>query len=164
LAHVPIGKPVPTFPEHAPAPATIAVGWPGRIGGYRNSTPRRVKLIGIGEGAKAVVARVAQARLPNVLVAPQSEDAITAALDAPVKGASPNMIVLVYRSGDRVALPRLADRPKLLVTLVRLEDAGTSTHALAHDANADTLRALADLFITTTDAEFVLELISNLTS
>jgi hypothetical protein len=155
---------VPTSPEHAPASATIAVGWPGRIGGYRNSAPRRVKLIGLGESAKAVVARIAQAGLPNVLVAPQAEDARTAALDAPVEGASPNMIVLVYRSGDRVALPRLSEQRKLLVTLVRLEDAGTDPRADARDPNAEELRAIADLFITTTDADFVLELVTNLAS
>jgi hypothetical protein len=143
-----------------PTPPAISVGWPGRIGGYRNSAPRRVKLIAVGEGAKAVVARIAQMGLPNVLVAPEVDDTCSASLDAPVEGASPNMIVLVYRSGDRVALPRLVEKPKLLVTFVLLDEASAN----AHDAGAQALRAIADLFITTADGDFVLELVSNLAS
>jgi len=141
-------------------PPAISVGWPGRIGGYRNSAPRRVKLIAVGEGAKAVVARVAQMGLPNVLLAPEVDGTCSASLDAPVEGASPNMIVLVYRSGDRVALPRLVEKPKLLVTFVLLDEASAN----AHDASAQALRAIADLFITIADGDFVLELVSNLAS
>jgi hypothetical protein len=141
-------------------PPAISVGWPGRIGGYRNSAPRRVKLIGVGEGATAVVARVAHMGLPNVLVAPEVDGACSASLDAPVEGTRPNMIVLVYRSGDRVALPSLVEKPKLLVTLIVLE----ATRASPHAAEAEALRAMADLFITTVDGDFVVELVSNLAS
>jgi hypothetical protein len=141
-------------------PTTIAVGWPGRIGGYRNSAPRRVKLIGIGDGARAVIARIARMSLPNVLVAPDVDGTSPAALDAPVEGVSPNMIVLIYRSGDRATLPVRVERSKLLVTLVLLEDAG----AHGPDESAEALRAVADLFVTTTDRDFVLELVNNLTS
>jgi len=34
----------------------------------------------------------------------------------------------------------------------------------AHDASAEALRAIADLFITPADGDFVLELVSNLAS
>jgi hypothetical protein len=76
-------------------------------------------------------------------------------------GTRPNIIVVVYRSGDEVVVPSIEGKSDQLVTLIILED-----DDVLGDDNERTraVRAMADLFLTTSDRDFVFELVSNLAS
>jgi hypothetical protein len=133
-----------------------------RLQSYRNSVPREVKLIGVGQGGLEIVKRIAQARLPNVMPVALSDGAQLAPLDAPVAGRRPNIIVLVYRSGDPVVIPAIIERPAPLVSFVLLEPPCQASQGKSETVRW--LRAIADVFVTTSDDDFVLDLVGNLAS
>jgi hypothetical protein len=133
-----------------------------RLQSYRNSVPRQVKLLGIGEGGLEIVKRIAQAGLPNVMPVPLSDGAQLAPLDAPVAGRRPNIIVLVYRSGDPAVIPAVIERPAPLVSFVLLEPLGQASQGKSETVRR--LRAIADVFVTTSDDDFVFDLVGNLAS
>lgn len=131
-----------------------------RILGYRNSRPRDVKLLGIGDGAWEAAAAVRTANLPNVSLHRQSASEPLPPLDAPQWGRLPNMIMVVYRVGDRIALPTFSVKPDPLVTFVLLEP--LQHFSQGHNREVQALRSISDLFVTTSDTDFVFDLVSNL--
>jgi len=139
-----------------------AVGWPGRIDDYRNSRPRNVELIGLGGGARDVVAGIARSDFPNLMVTLQPDDKPLAPFSAPVDRSAADMIVMVYCSGDEAVVPTFTGTPRSQVTLILLEPRGAEPRS--RDRRVDAMRALSDLFVTTSDREFVRELVSNLAS
>jgi hypothetical protein len=151
---------LPATPPRPKNPVLSRVG--GRIRNYRNSAPREVKLVGIGEGGNAAVQRVADAKLPNVLVVPAADGADLPPLDSPVWGRKPNIVVIVYRSGDPAKIPDYTEAPSVLVSFVLIEPLDRT--AQGKSAEIGRLRAAADVFVTTSDEDFVFELVSNLAS
>jgi hypothetical protein len=147
-----------------PSPATAAI--PGaRIPNYRNSSQRAIRLVGLGAAASALVSCIARRGLPNVSVTigdiPIGWPAVTAATDRAL-----NMIVIVCHEGDAHLFRPLAGRPDVLVTFVLLQ---ATSHPLvpqdpAFAPELERARACCDLFVTTSDGDYVAELIDNLAS
>ncbi len=133
-----------------------------RIPNYRNSAPRTIRLCGIGEAAREVVSRIAQRGLPNVQIATG-----TAAADPTADAGAPprrdaDLIVIVCGTGDAHLFRPLERRPGVPLTFILLQHEGRP--APADPAELDEMRAQSDLFVTTSDRDYVSELIDNLAS
>lgn len=142
---------------------TFLGGLPGkRIDDYRNSTPRFVKVLGIGAGAKAIIDAFNQRR-DNILMSGPINPLGLQALDEPVDGIKPNAVIVVYEKGEEVRFPFLTDRTASMLSFIVVEPNDTSVET---DGNRKLreLRAIADLYVTTSDREFVAELVDNLAS
>ena len=142
-------------------PAASSIAIPGmRISNYRNSAPRAIRLVGLGAAASGLVQDIAAGAPPNVA-------AITSAspVDWPdLVGAQDrdlNMIVIVCREDD-ARLFRPTGRPGVLATFVVLRD--NEQTWTPQERNFDRQRACCDLFVTTSDPDYVRELVDNLAS
>jgi hypothetical protein len=145
---------------HAAIEATVTI--PGsRIGGYRNSSPRHIRLLGLGLQGTQVVRKVAARRRPNVEVLTNANtigwDEI--ATDRP--GTATNMVVIVCAEGDERLFRPQRSKPDMLVTFVLLREPARAQAARDPIAN---VRGFSDLFVTTSDADYVADLIDNLAS
>lgn len=132
-----------------------------RIGNYRNSTPRVIKLLGLGKGGSKLARRVADRGFANVDVA--TGLAPTGWGDLMLGGpdqSRANMIVIVCDEGDEALFAPDHVRPDVMVTfvVVRPDSDGVNTSGFA------TARACSDLFVTTSDVDYVPDLIANLAS
>lgn len=138
--------------------------YPGkRIEGYRNSTPRFVKVLAVGPGAEQIIADVNEQERDNVLMSGRLDPDGLLPMDAPVNGIRPHAVIVVHEQGEQDRFPFLIERTSSMLSLVVLETEGT------HDETADSrkvrdIRAIADLFVTTSDRSFVRELVDNLAS
>lgn len=140
-----------------------AQGRPGaRVGGYRNSQPRAVKLMGLGDTARTLAEDVAADLRGRVLLgAPPSA---AEPLDAPVGGVRPGALVLVMHALEPAAdLPAVIERTAATLSVVLIEPRGTVPVARVQSA-AQRLRAVADMFASTSDPDFVRDLVANLSS
>src|SRR4051812_11698417 len=72
----------------------------GRIGNYRNSSPRLIRLLGLGDMGAKVVRSVAKRGLPNVEVATNSRPVGWDDLPDERPGERTNMLVIVCAEGD----------------------------------------------------------------
>ena len=72
------------------------------------------------------------------------------------------MVVIVCGEGDQVLFNADQDKPKSLVTFVLLQK--ISNALVVADENFAKARNRCDLFVTTSDADYVGDLISNLVS
>jgi hypothetical protein len=133
-----------------------------RIGGYRNSMPRFIKLLGLGDGGGQVARRVAKRGLSNVAVAIDVEPVGWSAVTAECPNSRANMVVIVCAEGDEGLFRPEAEKPDVLVTFVLLQRvadlAGVRGDGVAK------ARACSDLFVTTSDVDYVPDLIDNLAS
>ena len=112
---------------------------PGRrIGGYRNSSRRHIKLYGLGETGASVARAVRERRLPNVEVRTGT-----------------------HAAGWALFRPE-PDRPPSLVTFVLLQRQGNLL--VVRQPSVADARGSADLFVTTSDRDYVSDLIDNLAS
>ena len=147
-----------------PSPPTASTAIPGmRISNYRNSAPRAIRLIGLGAEACELASQIRQRGLPNVAIM-----ACDAVIDWPdiveeTMGGDLNMIVIVSAEGDVRLFRPVAGRPDVLVTFVLLQRKGNLLEPEL-EPNLEQARAFADLFVTTTDSDYVSELIDNLAS
>lgn len=135
---------------------------PGRrIDGYRNSEPRVVKVLGVGDAAGAAVERYSRARGGNVL-APLHVDADNPVpIDDDVEGVRPNAVVLVVQ-GEFDRFPFLVERTAAMLSVILIEPQnGTRDHTAGM---LPAIRAVADLFVSTSDPDFVHDLVENLAS
>lgn len=141
---------------------SIVAERPGaRVQGYRNSRPRQVKLIGLGDTARALAEDIAEAMGPGVLLG--AGDAALP-LDAPVGGVRPGALIVVMHALDAApGLPAVIDRTAAMLSVVLLEPLGLPPAAAAQHA-ANRLRAVADMFASTSDPDFVRDLVANLAS
>ena len=134
-----------------------------RIEGYRNSEPRHVKLLGVGRAAEAIVQEFSKGKSTNILLLSDDAAHRLQMLDEPVDGVRPNAVIVVYQSGDSAAdIPFMVERTASMLSLIVLE-----TNVRDDDRAVPRLRQLrevADLYVTTSDAEFVDELVRNLAS
>lgn len=143
---------------------TFLGGLPGdRITDYRNSTPRYVKLLGIGESARALVERFNDEHRDNILMSGPLNPAGLQPLDEPVNGIRPNAVIVVYEKGEDVKFPFLTDRTASMLSFIVVEPNDTSVEG-ENNKKLRELRAVADLYVTTSDREFVAELVNNLAS
>ncbi len=150
-----------------PSPPTASTAIPGmRISNYRNSARRAIRLIGLGAEACELASHIRQRRLPNVAI--MTCDAV---IDWPdivdeTIGGDLNMIVIVCAEGDVRLFRPVAGRPEVLVTFVLLQRKGNllASQELEIEPSLEQARAFADLFVTTTDSDYVSELIDNLAS
>lgn len=139
-------------------------GRPGRrIEGYRNSTPRYVKVLGVGERARAIVESFSDENRDNILMAGQLNPLHQERMDQPVNGIAPNAVVVVYSRGEQVKFPFLTDRTASMLSFIVLE--GIDERADPEvNRKVREIQAVADLYVTTSDKEFVAELVNNLAS
>lgn len=134
----------------------------GRIGHYRNSSPRLIRLLGLGDAGARVVRSVAKRGLPNVEVATNARPVGWDDLAEERPGERTNMLVIVCAEGDEQLFRPERGKPDMLVTFVLLQNTG-GMPAAGHERVANA-RGFSDLFVTTSDADYVAELIDNLAS
>ncbi len=144
-----------------PAPDLSAI--PGRrIGDYRNSARRHIKLFGLGQTGAGVARAVGARGLPNVEVRTGSGavgwDEIAGAQPDPAT----NMVVIVCGEGDEELFRPGRERPSSLVTFVLLQRQGNLL--VVRQDSVARARGSADLFVTTSDRDYVADLIDNLAS
>lgn len=144
-------------------PAIQTAPIPGRrIGDYRNSSPRTIRLLGLGERGGRIAREVARRGRRNVEVEtgslPLGWDEI--ARDRPEGPA--NMIVIVCGEGDERLFSPRQGKPDMLVTFVIIKRSGSTS--VADGPQLAAMRGLSDLFVTTSDTDYVADLIDNLAS
>ncbi len=114
-----------------------------------NSQPRRIKLVGLGDGGRGIVGALDLALLRGVQLAEASPDALAGA----------EMIVTVACAGDDVAaapgILRLAREANIMVTAILLDQGDTG-------AALPILRAASDMLIVARDASYVSEMLLQL--
>jgi hypothetical protein len=140
------------------------VSRPGRrIEGYRNSSPRYVKVLGVGESARAIVEGFNADNRDNILTSGPLNPMQLQPMDEPVDGIRPNAVVVVYARGEPVKFPFLTDRTASMLSFIVLE--GTEERADPEvSRKVREIQAVADLYVTTSDKDFVSELVTNLAS
>ena len=146
--------------ELAPDRTTI----PGRrIGGYRNSARRHIKLYGLGETGASIARAVGARGLPNVEVRTGTRAAgwreVTGGGES---DRDTNMVVIVCGEGDEALFRPEQERPSSLVTFVLLQRQGNLL--VVGQPSVAGARGSADLFVTTSDRDYVADLIDNLAS
>ena len=131
-----------------------------RIEDYRNSVPRHVKVLAIGKSAESIISDFNEGRDNILLTGPLDPDR-RQPMDEPVNGIRPNAVIVVYQRGEDVRFPFQTERTGSMLSFVVLEE----TSARSGPEVNRTLKAIqkvADLFVTTSDREFVNELVDNL--
>jgi hypothetical protein len=133
-----------------------------RIEGYRNSSPRRIRLMGLGERGGKVVRKLAQRDLPNVEIVTKAQPVGWQDIAETRAGAAANMIIVVCAEGDERLFQPERGKPDMLVTFVLLQ-----VHQRVpaeHEERIAEARRYSDLFVTTSDADYVSDLVDNLAS
>lgn len=145
--------------EFLPGAAAI----PGsRIAGYRNSSPRSIRLLGLGEDGSRIARKVATRGLPNVEVLTNVRPVGWDDIAKQRPGERTNMIVIVCGEGDERLFNPVQGKPDMLITFVMVKQSG---HIPAtDDRRVANMRGLSDLFVTTSDSDYVGDLIDNLAS
>jgi hypothetical protein len=138
--------------------------YPGtRIDGYRNSSPRFIKLLAVGPNAERLIAQINDLERDNVLMAGRIYPDRSTPMDEPVDGIRPHAVIVVHEEGEADNFPFRIERTASMLSFIVLED-GSSLGEAAASSKMRNLRAIADLFVTTSDPGFVRELVDNLAS
>lgn len=138
--------------------------YPGkRIEGYRNSSPRVVKVLAVGRRARKVVEEINEEERENVLATGSLDPPRRLPMDEPVNGLRPHAVVVVHQQGEPDTFPFLVERTAAMLSFIVLETDGILREQ-AESRTVRDIRAIADLFVTTSDPGFVKELVSNLAS
>jgi hypothetical protein len=147
------------LPEFLPEAAAV----PGRrISGYRNSSPRLIRLLGLGEQGSHIARKVAARGFSNVEVVTGVRPVGWDEIASDRRGERTNMVVIVCGEGDERLFGPARGKPDMLVTFVVLTEASAAAEADA--PKLAQIRGQSDLFVTTSDADYVGELIDNLAS
>lgn len=133
-----------------------------RISHYRNSSPRLIRLLGLGDRGGKVARIVAKRALPNVEVLTDVKPVGWKEIAKDRVRGLTNMIVIVCAEGDEQLFRPEHGKPDMLVTFVLLQNTG-NLHA-AGEQRVAKVRGFSDLFVTTSDVDYVSELIDNLAS
>ena len=134
-----------------------------RIQGYRNSSPRIIKVLAVGDNARDVIDEVNAEERDNVLMSGPLDPNGLQPMDEPVAGVKPDAVVVVHEQGDQDRFPFLIERTASMLSFIVLEKDGI-LHEREETKKVRAIRAIADLFVTTSDRGFVKELIDNLAS
>lgn len=141
----------------------LSVALPGaRIGGYRNSLPRRIRLMGLGAEGSRIARSVAGRGWRNVEVVTRARPVGWDEIAPQPESERINMVVLVCGEGDERLFDPVAGKPGMLVTFVVVTEGGVPS--MPDGPRAARMRGLADLFVTTSDSDYVGDLIENLAS
>jgi hypothetical protein len=142
---------------------TVAATIPGsRIAGYRNSSPRSIRLLGLGDLGGKVVRSVAKRGLPNVDIMTNAKPVGWNDVAGEHPDGRTNVVVIVCAEGDERLFRPERGKPDMLVTFVLLQsDDGAG---VADERRLASARGFSDLFVTTSDVDYVSELIDNLAS
>jgi hypothetical protein len=141
----------------------IAAPIPGsRISGYRNSLPRLVRLFGLGEHGSRVAREVAARGLPNVEVITDVRPIGWDDIAKEHSGERINILVVVCGEGDEQLFSPVGGKPRILVTFVVLKDCAEVSDS--KPAGLSQAGGQYDLFVTTSESDYVGELIDNLAS
>lgn len=133
-----------------------------RITGYRNSSPRFIRLLGLGKHGSRVARAVATRGFPNVEVVTNARPVGWDDIAKERPGHRTNMVVVVCGEGDERLFSPTQGKPDMLVTFVVLKE---SDQVLAtDDRRLAQMRGQSDLFVTTSDSDYVGDLIDNLAS
>jgi hypothetical protein len=133
-----------------------------RIAGYRNSRPRRIRLLGLGDEGSRIAHEIARQAYPNVEV---GMDAGPIGLKEIIGGPQDeglDMVIIVCREGDERLFRPPPAKPNMLVTFVVVQEIAQA--AEVQETLAAQIRGLSDLFVTTSDPDYVGDLIANLAS
>lgn len=133
-----------------------------RIADYRNSKPRGVRLYGLGDRGARVVSEIGRDVGPNVMVRSGSQPVGWHEIAGGLSDANTNIVVIVCGEGDQSLFRAGDSKPDSLVTFVVLQK--VSNALVAGDENFALARNQSDLFVTTSDAEYVSDLVDNLAS
>jgi hypothetical protein len=133
-----------------------------RIAGYRNSSPRLIRLLGLGEHGSRVAREVAARGFPNVEVETNARPVGWDDIAKERPGERTNMVVVVCGEGDERLFSPTQGKPSMLVTFVVLKE--SSEAPATDDLRLAQMRGLSDLFVTTSDSDYVRDLIDNLAS
>jgi hypothetical protein len=133
-----------------------------RIDHYRNSSPRLIRLLGLGEKGGKIARTVARRGFPNVEVLTDAKPVGWKEIASDRPGGRTNMIVIVCAEGDERLFRPEHGKPDMLVTFVMLQSIGDPQ--LAGERRVANVRGFSDLFVTTSDVDYVSELIDNLAS
>lgn len=135
---------------------------PGRrIQDYRNSSPRYIKVLAVGDNAREVIDMVNAEGRENVLMTGPLDPQGLQPMDEPVLGIKPHAVVVVHQQGDQDKFPFLIERTASMLSFVVLEKDGMLRER-EENKKVRAIRAIADLFVTTSDPAFVKELVENL--
>jgi len=135
---------------------------PGRrIQDYRNSSPRFIKVLAVGENAREIIDTVNSEERENVLKTGPLNPHGLQPMDEPVLGIKPHAVVVVHQQGDQDKFPFLIERTASMLSFVVLERDGILRER-DENSKVRAIRAIADLFVTTSDPAFVKELVDNL--
>ena len=138
--------------------------FPGtRIEGYRNSKPRIIKLLAVGPNAARLISDLDCHELGHVLMTGRIDPENLTPMDNPVDGVRPNAVIVVHEEGEVEYFPFLIERTASMLSLIMLLDDSSVVTRVENDKVKE-LRAISDLFVTTTDRSFVRELVYNLAS
>lgn len=138
--------------------------FPGdRIQGYRNSSPRIIKVLAVGENARSIIDEINAEERDNVVMSGALDPHGLRPMDDPVDGLKPHAVVVVHQQGDQDRFPFLIERTASMLSFVVLETDGILRER-AESQKVRDIRAIADLFVTTSDRGFVTELVANLAS
>jgi hypothetical protein len=136
---------------------------PGRrIGHYRNSARRFIKLYGLGATGATIARSVGERGLPNVQVRTGNRAAGWAEIAGDQPDPTTNMVVIVCGEGDEALFKPEREKPDTLVTFVLLQPEGNLL--VVRNESVSNARGSADLFVTTSDRDYVADLIDNLAS
>lgn len=131
-----------------------------RIEDYRNSEPRHVKVLAVGKSAESIISDFNRSRDNILLTGPLDLDR-RQPMDEPVNGIRPNAVIVVYQRGEEVRFPFRTERTASMLSFIVLEEPDARAEA-EPNRTLKAIQKVADLFVTTSDREFVNELIDNL--
>jgi hypothetical protein len=146
---------VEVFSEAAPIPGA-------RMSGYRNSSPRFIRLLGLGERGSRIAREIASRGRRNVEVVTGARPVGWDDIAKERPGERTNMVVIVCGEGDEQLFSPSHGKPDMLVTFVVLTE--IDQIATTDDPRVAQMRGLSDLFVTTSDSDYVGDLIDNLAS
>lgn len=133
-----------------------------RIGGYRNSHPRHIRLYGLGAVGATIVREIGRTGRPNVAVRSGSSPVGWAQVAGDMPDPNTNMIIIVCGEGDEILFDADGNKPASLVTFVLLQSARNVL--VVGGKGLVRARGQSDLFVTTSDVDYVADLIDNLAS
>src|SRR5215212_10843793 len=116
----------------------------GRIGHYCNSSPRLIRLLGLGDTGAKVARSVAKRGLPNVEVTTNARPVGWEDLAEERPGERTNMLVVVCAEGDERLFRPERGKPDMLVTFVLLQSSGGIPPAAGEERVANA-RGFSDL-------------------
>ena len=134
-----------------------------RLDNYRNSEARYVKVLGVGNTARAIVENFNESHSDNILSAGDFDPKKMQPLDGPVDGIKPNAVIVVYQHGESFPFSFLTVRTASMLSFIVLDSQRKKANANASRKIRE-IKLVADLFVTTTDPDFVKELVDNLAS